>query len=108
MKVAGEIETYKGGLGDTAMQRAWMRYADEQEVPHDHEDEEAFKYGFNANAEQSLNIRRAAEAVVNHFYRYDNCTCGVPVSLHGSLTSCCLSSNGSAELAVLKRALEGK
>lgn len=48
MKVAGEIETYKGGLGDTAMQRAWMRYADEQKVPHDHADEEPFKYGFDA------------------------------------------------------------
>jgi len=48
MKVAGEIETYKGGLGDTAMQRAWMRYADANEVPHDHEDEEPFKYGFDA------------------------------------------------------------
>lgn len=48
MKAVGEIEMYKGGLGDTAMQRAWMRYADANEVPHDHEDEEAFKYGFDA------------------------------------------------------------
>ena len=39
---------YKGGLGDTAMQRAWMRFADANEVPHDHEDEDAFKYGFDA------------------------------------------------------------
>jgi len=48
MKAVGEIETYKGGLGDAAMQRAWMRYADAEEVPHDHEDEEPFKYGFGA------------------------------------------------------------
>jgi len=108
MKVAGEIETYKGGLGDTATQRAWMAYADANDIPHDHEDETPFKFGFNAHAEQSLNIRRAAEEVVHHFYRYDNCECGVPVSLHGNLTSCCLSSNGSAELSALKGALEGK
>lgn len=35
-------------LGDTAIQRAWMAYADANEVPHDHEDEEAFKQGFVA------------------------------------------------------------
>lgn len=60
MKVAGGIETYKGGLGDTAMQHAWMRYADENEVPHDHEDEEAFKYGFDAgrSAENAKAILR--------------------------------------------------
>jgi len=39
---------YQGGLGDRPMQHAWIRYADEQEVPHDHEDEDAFKYGFDA------------------------------------------------------------
>lgn len=41
-------EPFSGGLGDEATQRAWMRYADANEVPHDHEDEEAFKYGFDA------------------------------------------------------------
>lgn len=41
-------DKYKGGLGDTAMQRAWMRFADANEVPHDHEDEDVFKYGFDA------------------------------------------------------------
>lgn len=45
---AMEKARYQGGLGDTAMQRAWMRYADANEVPHDHEDEEAFKYGYDA------------------------------------------------------------
>lgn len=45
-------EPFSGGLGDEATQRAWMRYADEQEVPHDHEDEEAFKYGFDAGRNQ--------------------------------------------------------
>lgn len=48
MSEAKTSEEYQGGLGDTAMQQAWMRYADEQEVPHDHEDEEAFKYGIDA------------------------------------------------------------
>lgn len=52
MKNTEMSETYKGGLGDTAMQRAWMRYADANEVPHDHEDEEAFKYGFDAGRNQ--------------------------------------------------------
>lgn len=41
-------EPFSGGFGDEATQRAWMRYADANEVPHDHEDEEAFKYGFDA------------------------------------------------------------
>jgi len=70
MKAVGEIEMYKGGLGDTAMQRAWMRYADANEVPHDHEDEEAFKYGFDAGA--SSGNRKAklgiAEEIENHSY----------------------------------------
>ncbi len=63
----------------------------------------AVKYAENATA-----IRKAAEAVIEHFYTYRNCECGVPVSLHGNLTSCSLSSNGSAELSALKGALEGK
>jgi hypothetical protein len=63
-------EPFSGGLGDEATQRAWMRYADEQEVPHDHEDEEAFKYGFDAGA--SSGNRKAkleiAEEIENHSY----------------------------------------
>lgn len=51
MKAVGEIETYKGGLGDTAMQRAWMRYADANDIPHDHEDETVFKDGYHAGRE---------------------------------------------------------
>lgn len=62
----------------------------------------------NAHAEHATAIRTAAEAVVHHFYRCDNCECGVPISLHGNLTSCGLSSNGSAELSALKGALETK
>jgi len=60
----------KGGLGDEATQWAWMRYANEQGVPHDHEDEEAFKYGFDAGA--SSGNRKAkleiAEEIENHSY----------------------------------------
>ena len=41
-------EQYRGGLGDKSMQHAWMRYADENDIPHDHEDEEPFKHGFDA------------------------------------------------------------
>lgn len=48
MKNTEMSETYQGGLGNTATQRAWMRYADANEVPHDHEDEEPFKEGFGA------------------------------------------------------------
>lgn len=40
----------EGGLGDKSMQHAWMAYADANNVPHDHEDEEPFKWGFNAGA----------------------------------------------------------
>lgn len=57
------------------------------------------------SVEQAEQIRTAAEAVIEHFYTYRNCECGVPVSLHGNLTSCSLSSNGSAELSALKGAL---
>lgn len=70
MSEAKTSEEYQGGLGDTAMQRAWMRYADEQEVPHDHEDEEAFKYGFDAGA-SSGNWKaklEIAEEIENHSY----------------------------------------
>lgn len=56
-------------------------------------------------AEQAEQIRTAAEAVIEHFYTYRNCECGVPVSMHGVITQCSLSSNGSAELSALKGAL---
>lgn len=59
----------------------------------------------HVHAEHSTAIRKAAEAVIEHFYTYRNCECGVPVSMHGVITSCCLSSNGSAELSALKGAL---
>ena len=64
MKAVGEIEMYKGGLGDTAMQRAWMRYADANEVPHDHEDEEAFKYGYITGHCKSSNPQKIHNANV--------------------------------------------
>lgn len=35
-------------LGDTETQRAWMVYADAENIQHDHEDEEVFKKGFVA------------------------------------------------------------
>jgi hypothetical protein len=60
---------YKGGLGDTAMQWAWMRYADAEEVSHDHEDEDPFKYGFDAGRESvKLEI---AEEIENHSHLAD-------------------------------------
>lgn len=40
-------------LGDKEMQHAWMAYADANEIPHDHEDEEVFKYGFDAGRTRS-------------------------------------------------------
>ncbi len=56
----------KGGLGDEATQRAWMQYADNQDIPHDHEDETPFKYGFNAGrGSAKLEI---AEEIENHSY----------------------------------------
>jgi len=33
-------------LGDKKMQHAWMKYAEFNDIPHDHEDEEPFKQGF--------------------------------------------------------------
>jgi hypothetical protein len=60
----------------------------------------------NAHADHTAAIREKALAVIKHFYRYDNCECGVPISLHGNLTSCSISSNGTAELAALKAELE--
>ena len=48
------MEKYKGGLGDTPMQHAWMEYCDAEEIPHDHEDEEPFKWGFDAGRRSEL------------------------------------------------------
>lgn len=63
-------EPFSGGLGDEATQRAWMKYAENQGIPHDHEDEESFKYGFDAGA--SSGNRKAkleiAEEIENHSY----------------------------------------
>ena len=63
-------KTYDGGLGDTSTQLAWMAYADANDIPHDHEDEESFKYGFDAGA--SSGNRKAkleiAEEIENHSY----------------------------------------
>ena len=63
-------EKYSGGLGDTSMQRAWMRYADEQEVPHDHADEESFKFGFDAGRALAVGKVKLeiAEEIENHSY----------------------------------------
>lgn len=47
-EAAIETAKYEGGLGDKSTQHAWMAYADANEVPHDHEDEEPFKWGFDA------------------------------------------------------------
>ena len=35
-------------LGNTETQHAWMVYAETEDIPHDHEDEEVFKKGFVA------------------------------------------------------------
>jgi hypothetical protein len=35
-------------LGDEQTQQAWMRFANEQQIPHDHEDEDVYKRGFVA------------------------------------------------------------
>jgi len=38
-------------LDKDAREKAWMAYADAQEIPHDHDDEEPFKHGFDAGYE---------------------------------------------------------
>jgi len=88
------------GLEDMDVDKLYAELLD------DHESEAVREVTAIANSvEQASAIRTAAEAVIEHFYTYRNCECGVPVSLHGNLTSCSLSSNGSAELSALKGAL---
>ena len=62
-------EPFSGGLGDEATQRAWMRYADEQEVPHDHEDEEAFKYGYHAGRENLESLEAQLAQAEDAYYQ---------------------------------------
>lgn len=59
-------EPFSGGLGDEATQRAWMKYAENQDIPHDHEDESSFKYGFDAGF---MNVKlEIAEEIESHSY----------------------------------------
>ncbi len=51
-------------LGDKQMQHAWMAYADANDVPHDHEDEEAFKSGFDAGRVETAKLRSALEEII--------------------------------------------
>ena len=49
-------------LGDKQTQQAWMRFADEQMIPHDHEDEDVYKRGFVAGRD-SLQWKDVAEGL---------------------------------------------
>lgn len=61
-------EIYNGGLGDKATQHAWMAYADANDIPHDHEEETPFKYGFNAFNQKRLERLESLEVVAAALY----------------------------------------
>lgn len=56
-------------LGDKQTQQAWMRFAEEQMIPHDHEDEDVYKRGFVAGRD-SLQWKDVAEGLPEVEGRY--------------------------------------
>ncbi len=62
-KTDNAVVQYDGGLGDKLTQHAWMEFANDQDIPHDHADETVFKCGFNAGSNTAADQSRVIEVM---------------------------------------------
>lgn len=109
MSEAKTSEEYQGDLGDTATQLAWMAYADAEEIPHDHEDETVFKYGYHAGRKNLESLEAQLAQAIDYCHQLQRDTRrDIPdeTMLENLVKKATVSANAIEQAAAIRTAAE--